>query len=609
MRHAKRGLIVSVLFWLSSSWLLGQALDPSSVMKMSQEGVISFVTYGEDKVEISKATGFIISQDVMVTAYHLVSEIASAEGRDYKGKKVKIEGILAVNKNYDIALLKIKGKLKVLDLGNSDELESGIKVIALGSNEAGEIIFSEGEVRDFLEISATDRLINTSLAVPETFCGGPLLDMSGKVMGVVIFLDRGSKFILPSNVLKTLSVRGKETKFKEWKYEDYFSTQEGASLAGRVFALMDETGKARRYLEKVTELSPQNINVWALLSSVYTTERNYESAISAYKKVIELDETRDDAHYGLGVVYLRMRQYQEAIPPLERAIQLNLDNLEAYYYIGNAYEELKDFAKAAEAYEKYVVSNPRDPWTGYLRLGLSRMELGEFEKAIAAFQEALKEKPEDIKTNYNLAQSCQKAGQYEKAEEVYARLAEINPDDAHVYYSTILRMYDQAGMNDKAIEAAKKLIEMNPNSEINIYNLGIMYMKLERYDEAIQTFQDVLAVNPGYESAYYNIGFCYSRQKKHKESVEAFQKFAELTPDNPDGWFNIGVGYMLQKKFSTAVEPLQRAVELRPDYGLAHYNLAITYLNLKDNYSAREVYKKLLTIDPDLAEKLSKLLR
>lgn len=66
---------------------------------------------------------------------------------------------------------------------------------------------------------------------------------------------------------------------------------------------------------------------------------------------------------------------------------------------------------------------------------------------------------------------------------------------------------------------------------------------------------------------------------------------------------------MLQKKFSAALEPLQKAVELKPDNASAHYNLAITYLNLKDNYSAREVYNVLLTIDPDLAEKLKKLLR
>jgi len=576
---------------------------------LNNEGVISFVTYGDNKEELTKGTGFVIGEGLMVTAYHLVSDVASAEGRNFKGKKVKIEGIVSVNKDFDIALLAIKGKRKVLSLGDSIQLESGKKVFVLGGNEAQEIIVSDGVVRDFIKLSPTQRVVTTSLAVPETFCGGPLFDAAGKVMGMIIFLDRGSKFTLPSNILNIVSKRGKATKFKNWSQEDYFSILEGASLAGRIFALMDETSKARRFLEKVTELSPQNVEAFALLSSVYTKDRNYQSAISAFKKVIELDESRYQAHYGLGLVYLKTRNIKEAVTAMERAIKLKPDYKEAHYYLGNAYEELKDFTKAADVYETFVSLNPESPWTGYLRLGLSRMELNEFDKAIAAFQKALEEKPQDIKINYNLAQAYQKAGQYEKAEEAYGTLAQLNPQDANTYYGTILRMYDEAGLQDKAIEAAKKLIKLNPNSEINVYNLGIMYMKLERFDEAIQAFQEVLAIRPDYAYAYYNIGFCYSKQKKQNEYIQAFEKFVELDPENADGWFNIGVGYMVLKQFSKALKPLQKTVELRPNYGVALYNLAITYLNLKDNYSAKDIYNKLTAIDPDLAQKLKKHIR
>lgn len=606
----KRGIILLfLLLWFPFSLLYSQTYASSDILEMHKESVISFVTYGDNKEELTKGTGFVIGERLMVTAYHLVSQVVSAEGRSFKGKKVKIEGIVSVNKDFDIALLAIKGKPKVLSLGDSIQLESGKKVFALGSNEAQEIIVSDGVIRDFIKLSPTQRVVTTSLAVPESFCGGPLFDAEGKVMGMIIFLDQSSKFILPSNILNTVSKRGKATKFKNWSQEDYFSILEGVSLAGRIFALMDETSKAQRFLVKVTELSPENIEAYALLSSVYTKDRDYQSAISAFKKVIELEENRYQAHYGLGLVYLKTRNLKEGATALERAIELKPDYKEAHYYLGNAYEELKEYPKAAAVYETFVSLNPESPWTGYLRLGLIRMGLNEFDKAIVAFQKAVEEKPEDIKINYNLAQAYQKAGQYEKAEEAYGTLAQLNPQDANTYYGTILRMYDEAGLQDKAIQAAKKLIEINPNSEINIYNLGIMYMKLDRFDEAIQTFRDVLAIRPDYAYAYYNIGFCYSKQKKQAESTQAFEKFVELDPENADGWFNIGVGYMVLKKFSKALKPLEKAVELRPNYNVALYNLAITYLNLKDNYSAREVYNKLTTIDPNLAQKLKKHIR
>lgn len=607
-KKEKRIILFFILFLFSFTLLFSQAEEASKILEKNKEGVISLVAIGDDKEPISEGSGFVVEQRVVATSYLLVSQAKSVEGKNFKGKKVKIEGILAVDKNLNIAFLKTKGKAPALSLGNSDELEMGKDVFAVGSNESGEIGASEGSVTNFLALGPTQRVIETSLSVPKNFNGAPLLNTNNQVLGMIIFLERRLKFALPSNLLKKLK---KQTiiKFKDWQHEDYLSTLEGAFLAGKIASLLDETGLARKYLERVIKLSPEKIEAHALLASVYSRQRNYQPAISAYKKVIELDANRDDAHYGLGIVYIKMHRYSDAIQPLEKAVQLNPSHKDALFLIGNAYRELKEFAKAAEAYENFINFNPKNASDAYLHLGVCRIELGQFENATIALQEALKEKAQDIKINYYLAQAYQKANQYEKAEEVYKFLAQLSPEEAGTYYRTILIMYDTAGQNEKAIEAAKKIIELKPGSEPDVHNLGLMYMKLKRYDEAIETFHKALAINPGYEYSYYNIGYCYSKQKKYKKSIEAFTKFAELAPDNSDGWFNIGIGYMLLKNFDAALEPLKKTVELRPDYGNALYNLAITYLNLHDNYSAKEIYKKLTTINPDLAQKLKKYIR
>lgn len=607
-KKEKRSILFFILFLFSFILLFSQTEDVSKILEKNKAGVISLVAIGDNKETISEGSGFVVEQGVLATSYLLVSQANSVEGKNFKGKKVKIEGILAVDKNLNIAFLKIKGKAPALSLGNSDELEMGKDVFAIGSNESGEIGASEGSVINFLSLGPTQRVIETSLSVPKNFNGAPLLNINNQVLGMIIFLERRLEFTLPSNLLKTLKKQS-VTKFKDWQHEEYLSTLEGAFLAGKIASLLDETGLARKYLGRVVKLSPDKIEAQALLASVYSRQRNYQTAISAYKKVIELDANRDDAHYGLGIVYIKMQRYRDAIPSLEKAVQFNPGNKDAYFLIGNAYRELKEFAKATEAYENFLNFNPENAWEAYLHLGLCIIELGQFENATIALQEALKEKPQDLKINYYLAQAYQKSNQHEKAEEVYKLLAQLSPEEAGTYYRTILRMYDIAGQNEKAIEAAKKIIELKPGSEPDVHNLGLMYMKLKRYDEAIETFNKALAINPGYEYSYYNIGYCYSKQKKYKKSIEAFKKFAELAPDNSDGWFNIGIGYMLLKNFEAALEPLKKTVELRPDYGNALYNLGITYLNLHDNYSAKEIYKKLTTINPDLAQKLKKYIR
>jgi len=600
------GLLV---LFAAGTYIFSQTPEATSLYEQNKEGVLALYVYGADKELMAKGMGFGLSEGVIVTSYHLVSQGRGVEGVSVKGKKTKVEGIISVDRNLDIAILKIKGKIQDIALGNSADLKPGARIFALGANEAGDIIISEGTLRNLHQLDETQPIIEPSLAIPEGFNGGPVLDLEGKAIGLVLILEKTGRVVIPVNSWKNLPRSGKVTAFKDWALDDYFNRFEGAYLAGRIFALIDDLGNGQRYLERVIKLNPATIEAHALLASIYANQRNYSAAVTAYSKVIELDPNRADAHFGLGHIYFRMQRWNEAIASLEKAISLNIASKEAYFTIGNAFEELRDYAKAAEAYEKYLNEKPETTWIGYLRLGLCRKELGQFDLAVAALEAALKGQPQDIKLNYSLAESYQKAGQLEKAEAAYANLATLNPQDAMTYYSAVVRMYDEANRFENAISAAKKVIELNPKSEIAVYNLGIMYFKLERNEEAIQTFKQALAIKPDYDAAHYNIGLCYSKLKKHKESIEAFKNYVALVPDSADAWLNIGVSYMQLKNFEGALEPLKKSVELRPDYGVALFNLAITYLNLKDNYSARDVYKTLVTVDPDLAERLKKFLR
>ncbi len=603
-------VILLVLFTFPSAFLFSQAEQPQKILETIQTGVVYLSALGDDKEIISEGSGFVVEKGVMATSYLLVSQAKSVAGKNFKGKKVKIEGILAVDKNLNLALLKIKGKTPALSMGNSDELNMGKKVYAVGIDELGKVAVSEGKVRNILEIEPTKRFVETSLSIPQSFNGAPLIDVNGKVLGMIVFLERRLKFILPSNLMKKIPKKS-VVKFKDYQHEDYLATFEGAYLTGKVASLLDETGRAQTYMEKVVELSPTNIEAASLLASVYNRQRNYQKAASAYQKVIELDNDADDAYYQLGIVNLRLRKYREAIAPLHKSVELNPDYKDAYFYAGNAYAELKEHAKAVEAYENYLNLKPEDPWEGYYRLGLCRIELKQFEEAITVLNEAAKEKPQDIKTNYYLAKTYDQSNQYEKAEETYKLLAQISPEEADKYYKAILFMYDKAGDHEKAIEAARSIIELKPDSMGDIYNLGLMYQKQKRYDEAIKTFNEVLAINPADEYSSSNIGYIYYIQKKYNKSIAAFKKFVELAPDKADGWFYIGLCYMQIKKYESALEPLKKTIELQPNYSNGHaiYNLAICYLNLHDNYSAKELLNKLTAINLPLAQKLKQHIR
>jgi tetratricopeptide (TPR) repeat protein len=597
-----------ILFSLPLTVLFSQSDEAVKILESSKGGVVTLMALGANNEVLGEGSGFFVEQGVIATCYHLVSKAASVTGKNAKGKNLKIEGVLGVDKKLNLALLSVKGKAQSLAYGNSDELESGKKVFAVGSNESGEIMIAEGEAKNMFEIDSIRKVVQTSLDVPMHFNGAPLLGENGQVMGMIIFFERRFRITLTSNSLKTMEKQSL-IKFKDWKPEDYMETEDAAYFAGKTSFLLDELGRAQLYLEKLSRTRPDDIEIHSILASSYESIRNYDMALKSYEKVIELDSNRHDAYYGLGMLLINMRQFENAMPHLEKAVALNPDYTGAYFYIGSAHQDLRNFDKAAQAYEKFLESRPENAWETYYRLGICQNELQQFESAIASFQEALKEKPQEVRIYSELAKAFEQSKQYDNAETAYMKIAELMPEDKIRLYRATLMMYDKARMSDKAIEIARQITELDPNSHENFYNLGYMYMNAKKYNEAIEAFNSALAINPNYDYAIFNIGVCYSNMNKHKSAINAFNRLVKIVPDNTDAWFYIGISYMQLKDFNSALEPLKKTVELRPDYANALYNLAITYLNLKDNYSAREVHKKLKAINPSLAQKLEQWLR
>jgi tetratricopeptide (TPR) repeat protein len=596
---------VTILFVILSfplTLLFSQSDEVTKIFEQNRESVITFVSANENKVEIAKGTGFVVGQEILATNFHLISEAKDIVGKNFQGKKVKFEGVLASDVEHDTALLKIKKKMPPLRLGRLADLQAGQTVFTVGSNEVGEIVVNQGKVNRLLEISPGAKVADAELNVLDTFSGAPVFNAGSEVVGMVVFLDMRKKIVVPVDMISTLLKQSSLTKFKDWNPVEYFETFEGSYFTARVFYALEETAKAERFLKKVISQKPDLLDAHLLLSSVYLKQRNYASAVSILKKILELDPNRDDIHLDLGTTYLKMMRWQEAIPSLEKSFQLNSENKEAHFHIGQAYEELRDFGKAAEAYTAYLNSSPRDPQNVYVHLGTCQMETGQFEEAVVSFKEALKENPQDVKINYN-----QKAGQFDEAAEVYYLLAQLTPDDAKIYYNTITRMYDEAKMPEKAIESTERMIAADPGNSGAYYNLGYMYVKLDNFEKAIEAFNKVIEIDPDMEYAYLQLGFCYSKMKRHSKSVEALEKLVMRFPENSDGWMGIAIGNMQQKKFSAAIQPLEKVIELKPDSAVAYYNLAVVYLNLQDRYSARELYNKLKDIDLNLAKKLEKL--
>ncbi len=172
---------------------------------------------GYEKQEVGAGSGFIVSEDGLVlTNKHVVEDTAAEYRVVTNDGKEHVAKVLARDPAQDLAILKIEGSgFKPLQLGESNNLQIGQTVIAIG-NALGEfqntvstgvvsglsrsITASGGQMQETLE-----NVIQTDAAINSGNSGGPLLNLSGEVIGIntaVASQAQGIGFALPIDLAK-----------------------------------------------------------------------------------------------------------------------------------------------------------------------------------------------------------------------------------------------------------------------------------------------------------------------------------------------------------------------------------------------------------------------
>ena len=159
----------------------------SDVVAFASQSVVRIeIEMGNGKVGIG--SGFVIREDgLLVTNRHVVNSNTVAMVTLNDGVK-KIGQVLVTDKTSDLALIKIDAEnLDVLEFGSSSELLLGQEIIVIGYPKGlvGSATITKGLVSAIREnLFGLNSVIQTDAALNPGNSGGPMLDLTGKVIGV-----------------------------------------------------------------------------------------------------------------------------------------------------------------------------------------------------------------------------------------------------------------------------------------------------------------------------------------------------------------------------------------------------------------------------------------
>ncbi|MCF1420959.1 MULTISPECIES: lipopolysaccharide assembly protein LapB [Mangrovimonas] len=306
---------------------------------------------------------------------------------------------------------------------------------------------------------------------------------------------------------------------------------------------------------------------------------NYDRAVTALLKCIEMDKSQSVFYYELGKNYNKLKNFGAAEEALKDAVKMEPTNEWYANELFDVYMQQKDYKRAIRTVEDIVEYHPK------YKEDLAHLYFDnkEYKDALKILDE-LDEKrgvssSRDHLRNQIYAATGRKKDQIENLED---RL-ESNPDEETNYLALIYR-YSESGDNEKAFETAKKLLEIKPNSELVHLALYKFYLEDGQTQEAIESMKIVmgsLKVNP--EAKTMVLSDFVNFVKEHPEYEADLVEATTLNLDSENGKSYEGVAnYFLNKGDKTkALEYFEKAYQVDSgNFGLLK-NIMLLQLDLK----------------------------
>jgi membrane associated rhomboid family serine protease/Tfp pilus assembly protein PilF len=156
-----------------------------------------------------------------------------------------------------------------------------------------------------------------------------------------------------------------------------------------------------------------------------------DCAIEAFNRAIASDPAFALAHHNLGVAYMRKKNYEQAINAFKKSLELNLEvgaRAQAYHNLGLACYALSRDEEAIDAFKQSLRLNSQDPKTHFY-LGLSYFYKERYDEAINAFRQSLELKPDMTDAHTWLGEAYEAKGLNDQAIAAYEEALKLDPAD------------------------------------------------------------------------------------------------------------------------------------------------------------------------------------
>ena len=434
-------------------------------IKPSAVAIQTFDSRGE---ALSRGSGFFIETDRVVTNRHVIEGGYRAEVHSSSGKVYQVKGVLAVDAEGDLALLKVDAPASIarpLSLERTSPQE-GESIVVIGNPFGLEGSVTNGIVSAVRDIPTFGRIIQITAPISPGSSGSPVVNMQGQVIGVATLQITGGQsinFAIPSERISQL--------------------QTGALIS---FAdLVATSGRNKR--AKAVQFFRDGLS--------FLSKDDCEKALPYFEKAVESDSNYAEAWAQTGFCNEKLGHHAEAIESSKKAVALR-PSAESFFNIGLASFYLKQYRESADAYRQAIKLDPYNAADAYYALGLTYRDWAKPDEEIQAYKQAIRLKPDYTSAYERLGARYLRSKKFAEAVEIFKQLSILKPGNASA-----------------------------PN------NMGEAYLELGKLNEALEAFKQAIRLKPDSGRAYFNLGKCYLAMGNRNAAIEQYNILQNIDQD------------------------------------------------------------------------------
>lgn len=191
----------------SLSWAASQSLSVEEIVSKNADAIV--LVGALTAKGTSFGSGFVVSRDgLIVTNYHVIHNALSVGIKLKNNKRYENVLLAYTDEQKDIAVLKVqKGNFAPVALGNSQNVKTGERVVAIGNPLGLERTVSDGLISAIRDAGKGLKVLQITAPVSEGSSGGPLFNMKGEVIGIAVGTNKDGQninFAIPINYVKRL---------------------------------------------------------------------------------------------------------------------------------------------------------------------------------------------------------------------------------------------------------------------------------------------------------------------------------------------------------------------------------------------------------------------